>query len=499
MLLHRDEEVFTAYVSLKEKPVYNLRMKHLERYSLWVALFLPIFIAMGFNLFPRPGELEQALSQARYYEQSGNPGLAYTQFLRAANQNPHRSDLWELAGQAAWKAGMTDQAIAAFQSAQKFGEISSQSWLDLGDAFRQKGDLPSAVSTWSQLLQSSSTNREVFERLEAALQTQREWKSLLAIYQRHLELEPQNASVAFRLAEIASIYDPTSAQQWANRSVAIDPSYSSRVNTLLAGLLLGDKQTDAAYRWTLLGRTLGNLDAWDLAMEAFQLAINANPSYGEAWAFLGEAYQQVGQDGTQALDRAENLAPESLLVQALQAMRLRRAGQPEAALVYLQSAAKQEPNNAIWKIELGNTLAQLGKLPEALSNFQAAVTLNPQDAQSYRNLAAFCIQYNYQIQEDGLVAARQAVLMEPDNPASADLLGQIFLRLGDFVNAERYFLHATELSPAFGPGMLHLGILYMQQGKPDLAKINFTKVIELQPGSAEAEQAERLLRLNFPD
>jgi hypothetical protein len=66
-----------------------------------------------------------------------------------------------------------------------------------------------------------------------------------------------------------------------------------------------------------IGRGLGLVEEWGLAEKAFEKAVSADGKYAEAWAWLGEASQQNGQDGGADLSQALALDPQDAIVHAL--------------------------------------------------------------------------------------------------------------------------------------------------------------------------------------
>jgi Flp pilus assembly protein TadD len=102
------------------------------------------------------------------------------------------------------------------------------------------------------------------------------------------------------------------------------------------------------------------------------------------------------------------------------------------------------------------------------------------------------------LRQVGLPAARQAVLLAPDDPACLDTLGQVFFLLGDAASAERFFDRALQADAGFAPAHLHLGLVYLQQGDSKEAVDQFTLASRLAPGSPTAEQAQRLLENPLP-
>ena len=90
---------------------------------------------------------------------------------------------------------------------------------------------------------------------------------------------------------------------------------------------------------------MAGVGEWQLAAEAFRQATLANPDYPEAWAFLGEALQQTGEPGREALENALRLDPASLTGNLLYGIYLKRSDDYERALAFLQVANDVDPDN----------------------------------------------------------------------------------------------------------------------------------------------------------
>jgi tetratricopeptide (TPR) repeat protein len=114
-------------------------------------------------------------------------------------------------------------------------------------------------------------------------------------------------------------------------------------------------------------------------------------------------------------------------------------------------------------------------------------------------LAEFTLKYEFRVQETGLPAARQALDLDPEDPASLDVIAQESLLLGDALSAEDYLEQALQSDPSHAPAHLHLAVLYLESGETYLAYQHLTQAQSLAlPGSATADHARRLLEQLFP-
>jgi tetratricopeptide (TPR) repeat protein len=245
------------------------------------------------------------------------------------------------------------------------------------------------------------------------------------------------------------------------------------------------------------------MNEWALAAEAFRRAAQTRPDYAEAWAYLGEARQQIPEaqndaEGLAELERALQLDPKSLSAHLFLSLYWQRQGELGQALDYLVKAAALYPDRPALQTEMGRVLALKGDLEAAGQAFQKASKLAPQDPLYYRVLAAFSLEHNYQLSETGLPAARRALLLSPNDPASLDTLGQVLLKLGDIAGAKRFFERALLQQADYAPALLHLALIYLDEGNREAAYEMLQKALALAPGSITADQAQRLLDNYFP-
>ena len=237
---------------------------------------------------------------------------------------------------------------------------------------------------------------------------------------------------------------------------------------------------------------------WTLATEAFRNAIGVRADYAEAWAWLGEAKQQQGQDGSVEIKKALAFNPDSAMVESLYGLYLQRQKQPKQALAAMQKAAELEPADPGWQMALGEAYELTGDLVSALKYYQSATVLSPNEATFWRALAEFSLRNNLDLAGTGLPAARRLVELAKNDWQSNDIAGQILLDTNDPIGAEAMLKNALVLDPTQAAPFLHLGLLYMQTGDRMAAISNLTVAKTLDPDGPIGWQASRLLEKYFP-
>ncbi len=154
--------------------------------SLRILLILA-FLSLA-RISPRPHEVDHNLNQARLARQAGEVEAYAYYIAQAAEQLPSRIDLWEMAGRAALQAGKPQITLNHLEKASRWGELSPESRLCLGDAYQALGDVQRAIQIWQQ----EDTSPDAFARLAQAHLSLRDYSSAVADLEAELRLRPND-------------------------------------------------------------------------------------------------------------------------------------------------------------------------------------------------------------------------------------------------------------------------------------------------------------------
>jgi tetratricopeptide (TPR) repeat protein len=383
-------------------------------------------------------------------------------YLNAAHKLPWRADLYELAGHAYFHEGDYATAEVTYRRANERNALSPEGWAAWGDVRFLNDDANGAIEVWTQGLQQTDFLPGLYQRLSYAMETQGDFPRAVEYLQSYLARQPGDASAHYRLGLLLTLTNPSAASRELLTASQLDPRFDPPAQTLRATLNLAQLQESPSEQFVVIGSGLALVEEWVFARHAFDSAVQADESNAEAWAWLGEANQHTGSDGSEALDRALELNPNSPIVRGLRGLRFERVGNSSQALVEYLAAASLDPQNPQRYFSLGYAYAMNGDLIRALETFQYATTLAPDDAQTWRALAEFCGQYGIHLNDIAIPAAQRAVALEPDNSASEDTLGRVWYLNGDMASAERHLLQALELDDQNALAHLHLGMVYLQ-------------------------------------
>ena len=461
-------------------------------------IILPFLAAVALLVAPKAGALQNTLlshTSAQEFHQS-EKSAGYLASM--AQWEPWRDGLWQQAGSTALRSGDGLLAIVDLQRAKSLNQLDDAGVLTLGEAYWSVQRWDEAIKIWTPLMEQRQTPVEMYQRavnlrlLTGWVEEAARWAGIW------WQTYPQDGRAAYMLGLSSLVFDQPGAMNALSAAASLDKGWSANVSILLQALSKTPADSPPESRLVEIGRSLGSVGEWNLALVSFEKAKTLNPQYAQAWAFASEAKQQLHQDGDPDLKKALALEPDSPIILALAAVNDRRQGDLTRALERFTQASLLEPDRAIWQIEIGNTYADLHNIQKGLEFFQAAARIEPGNSMIWRLTAQYCVNNELQIRETGLPAARQAVALAPEDAANLDVLGQILDAQQDEISAERFLQQAIVKDLDYAPARLHLAQLYLRQGRMDWAEYHLA--LAARPVGQETEanlMAKRLLARFF--
>ena len=196
---------------------------------------------------------------------------------------------------------------------------------------------------------------------------------------------------------------------------------------------------------------VGEEDKLQEALSACLTAVDLEPSYAEAHAYLAEVYADLGQKKT-----------------ALETARL---------------AVTLNDSSPFVHRDLGYALEKNRKYREAVAEYQRASQLHPRLAQPYIDLGRIHLSHNRY--KDGLAAYEKATVVDPSSARAYDALGWAYFQTGDYRRAVVVFEKAVEADPTLAEAYGHLGLTYYVLRNYEDAIVAYKKALDL--GAEELE------------
>jgi tetratricopeptide (TPR) repeat protein len=475
------------------------------RLSIYLRIVLVSILIALLGLSPAPHAINTILKNAQRAVNSGDRSSAATNLAKAAEYYPWRVELTIKAAKYALEAGDPKETIKYLERPGIFSQLDTENLMLLGDAYYQSDNSSKAEAIWQEVIKRGDSV-EATQRLTDMYLEQKDYASAVSQMQELLALNPSDIRLYYQIGLLYSITEPLKALPFLAQAEELDPTNASKARELHDKIRTANVFDQPAYTLLASGRQLANMGEWTLAEEAFKHATELDPGYADAWAFLGEARQQITMKETGSptksgfieLMQAIQVDSKSILANTFMGLFWERQQDYSVARSYLEHAIAISPDDPYLYTELGNILAKGGDLPAAQSAYEAAIKIAPREPLFHRLLAEYALENQIQTRELALPAARLAIMLNPHDPASLDLMAKVMLALKDYHSAENYAQEALDNDPGYAPAYLHLGTAYLYLNEPKLALQWLDKARKLEPDSWIGIQAGRMIDFYFP-
>ncbi len=298
------------------------------------------------------------------------------------------------------------------------------------------------------------------------------------------------------------------------KSTPLDGHYNSRFARLLHAYslhapaaimyercrLLRPSDLECLYLEALTLRQLGNNEE---AIDLLQTLVERKPAFPRAQTVLAAAYRDQGQTdlALPLFERAVKSDRKNLEAVYGLAMSVMESGNLERARELLESLHQNGRQFGIVHAALATLNRQEGAVDAAAFHAAAAsrftdakipfvdsVLWNIQDEQigDARHVREARAHFKAGRLGEAARSYESAITANPDNASSHASLVGIYAELGNLAGARRHLITARELNPADVMPIVSLGTVFMKRGDFANAQALFKEAIALQPTHAEA-------------
>ncbi len=156
----------------------------------------------------------------------------------------------------------------------------------------------------------------------------------------------------------------------------------------------------------------------------------------------------------------------------------------DKAIRQFQRALQMDPDYAETHNNLGDALLQQGKVDEAITQFQMALKIEPGLMQPYYNLGNALLQQGKV--DEAVVQFQKALKINPSYADAQNNLGNALLQKGEVDEAIAHDQEALRINPDFADAHNNLGNALLQKGDVDGAFAQFQQALQIKPNYAEA-------------
>ncbi len=210
------------------------------------------------------------------------------------------------------------------------------------------------------------------------------------------------------------------------------------------------------------------------------------PDNVAAWILLGECLKPTDDAAaSEAWWRALDRDPENAEASFHLGNRLREQGEHLAAIIHYERALRSAPNHPAVLNNLGLALDEIGERERAEGCYRQVLAVDPQHTGALVNLANL-LSAREAIREANAVYDRLFAIRR-DWPASVWIRRAMAQnRVQDLIGAIESYREAVRLAPDDMQVRLHLGTLYVQQGRYADGEAALQRALELDPGNRYA-------------
>lgn len=471
---------------------YNERVKHI------LLKLLLIFLTALYGWFSIVDiQTTALLRQANLLLTSRYPAEAEALYRQAVQNEPWRKPDWNGVAAQFLTRRESDRAVKLLVSLAEENYLSSDGWLSLADAYAMNRQSEKVEPALFHARSLAKNKDEISSALQAQIRyyrSQGDFKAALTCQRELTVLSDLNRESKIDEILLLGLFDrETTLNEW--QQMDSKPDWFEQWGSAFRN---ASNTPDDAQRWLSIGRAYGAAGVWDLSEYSFSQTVMYSPEYAEAWALLAEALQQQGKNGGEQINKALQLAPLSPAVRLTAALYYRRQLNFNRSIEMLDANIQESPDEPLWFLELGRTLAKAGRFEDALVAYQQAARKDPKGVANRLALVRFCVQYDYRLKDIGLPTALQAEKLDPESTEVLDVLGQVYFSLGDYTSAREAFERVLNRNAEFVPVWLHIAQMSLADGDSLRAKDALAKAISLGGDTTEGRLAARLMLQYFP-
>ncbi len=386
-------------------------------------LLLPLLLAIvspGFSQTPTEEQRTQAyyhFSKARVLDEQGQWGEAISEYKKALEYDPTNSLIYSEMAQTYANNRRIRDAVEAAQRAIQYDRDNIEAHKLLSQIYLQT-------------MSAVSSQRPSLEIVDNAI---REFEEVVRID----PAEEQSFLMLGRLYQIKG--DRAKAVEIFKKYISVDPSSEEGVTGLAKLQLDAGNEKEAA--------------------ELLENFVKDHPSAGEALQTLGEAYSQLQEfeKAAEVLKRAMELDPENIEIKKSRAQALFFSDQFEESAGLYQGLLREEPNDGLSMLRLGQILRRQMKYSEARKYLTTAGQSFPESME---------VQFNL------VLLDRDQGLLEDAVKRATDLLKKSEKSDGKYTEGEKQNRRVF---------LMQLALLQSTMGNYDLAIRSYTDLKAITP------------------
>lgn len=281
----------------------------------------------------------------------GKQQSAVTCYRRAIAQQPELIDAYLRLGEFLVQSQENEEAIACYVEGLKYAQDNSELYYRLGHLYHSREQWPQAALCFQKATQYAPDHGPAYHQLGEVLSHQSQWAEAIAAYRQAIKFNPEFSWSYNNLG-----YALIQLNQWAE---AI-PVYCQAI------------KLNPEFPWAHfnLAEAYRELGQWNQAVDSYQQTVKLQPDLPKIHQKLGDALYHRSQEDRKV---------------ALEHFRLAIQQDPQDPEAYHSALAIDKTNLELY-LQLGDVLAKLGQVEQAIVTYQMALQIQPKNGDAIARL-----------------------------------------------------------------------------------------------------------------
>ena len=427
----------------------------------------------------------------KQYQRMGDYLSAQAEFKTAFDIDPKNAGAAMEAGKCLWKLNQSEEAIEWLKRAIQVDHELIAAYVELADELAQRYDYYSASRALLEAQHLSAQNYEVWRGFSQLELRRNDFKSATIYAGRALKIYETDIDTLLIMAKAQlGLGAVSEGKRYAGRAVELDYN-NTQAQTIYAKAIAAEQGVDAGAGYL---RNLIDHYVITAGQQIPQAAIEYRIGLGEIY-MKDERFAQAEQVFLQAisLDRNNKLALMNLGKSMAAQNRL-----PEALEAYLK-AAVLDPSDAEPIFQSALVYQDVGKISDAIRQFQRVLTINPRYPRAHSALGRALIRLGQA--KPALEQAMEERKLNPDLSESYTLAGEAYFLLGQYSNCASEYQRAASKNNKTAQTLIRMARCYRLSGALESATSLLRQAQAIESGNPDLykEQGALFNTLGKPD
>ena len=369
------------------------------------------------------------------------------------------------------------KAIGSLNQAINLNTNYSEPILLLAELNIRKGDSSTAAGALTQLVAQQPQIYQAHLLLAKAYLAQRNPGEAVLVYRRMIGYFSKSAEVPMLLGlALMQQNKRAEAREAFEKSIEFRPDYMPALGQLV-DLDVSEKKYPAA-------------------LKRVQQAMEASPAAAEPWLMLANLHtvQQETSKAEAALLKAIELNRNLQAPYLLLARLYRDTNKHPQALARLAELVEKEPKNVVALMQIGMINEEVKDLNRARDAYEKLLKINPAFSPALNNLAyLYSDRFNEPVK--AFEMAERARQLLPYDPSTADTLGWILHKKGEYLRALNLLQESAGNRPDDPDIQFHLGMTHYRMAERESARVALLSALDSGKDFAGKEEARRRLAM----